>query len=427
MATTTVAPRTILSDFADEADKTDAATAINGYIYRSKDMGDSFLVTTNDGDVVINTGFPGTGKHHRQRFAKVSEHPLKYIILTQCHANQFGGAVEMKDDETQIITQARYSECRQYWIDLHDFYARRSNKLWGSVLKDRADVKHQLQEVTPDLVFDDQYVFELGQRRFELYATPGGESMDALVMWLPEDRILFSGNLFGPIFGHIPNLYTIRGDKIRSALRYIQSLERVLALEPAMIITGHEVVEGAEQIRVTVERLKEAVVYIREQTLAGMNDGTDIHQLMAEIQLPEALKVGEGHGKVSWCVRAIWEEYAGWFHYDSTTALYATPFRSVAVDVVELAGTSHLVERAQHYCDRSEPLKAIHLADLVLATEPDNRDGHRVRLNAHAQLLEQCEGENFSELMWLKSEIHAAEKMLESTYKSDSDDNIPGY
>jgi len=412
MVATTAVPRTILSDFAGEADKIDASTAINSYIYRSKDMGDSFLVTTCEGDVVVNTGFPGSGKRHRQRFAEVSDHPLKYIVLTQSHVNQFGGAAEMKEDTTQIIAQARFSECRQYWIDLHDFYARRSNKLWGRVLKKRAEVKHQIQEVSPDLVFDDYYTFELGGRRFELYATPGGESADALVVWLPEDRVLFTGNLFGPIFGHIPNLYTLRGDKIRSALRYIESLERVLALEPAMLITGHEVVKGAEQIRATVERLRDSVIYIREQTLAGMNAGADIHQLMTEIQLPVDLQVGQGHGKVSWCVRAIWEEYAGWFHYDSTTALYATPFRSVSADVVELAGSSHLIRRAQGYFTRGEPLKAIHLADLVLAAEPDNCDGLRIRLHAHKQLLDQCGGENFSEVMWLNSEIRAAEQAL---------------
>ena len=55
---------TILSGFADEADKTDDATPVNDYIFISKDMGDSILITTPGGDVVINTGLPGAGPKH---------------------------------------------------------------------------------------------------------------------------------------------------------------------------------------------------------------------------------------------------------------------------------------------------------------------------------------------------------------------------
>ena len=46
---------------------------------------------------------------------------------------------------------------------------------------------------------------------------------------------------------------------------------------------------------------------------------------MREITVPEHLDVGEGYGKTSWNVRAIWENYAGWFHHRSTTELYDVP------------------------------------------------------------------------------------------------------
>ena len=64
-------------------------------------------------------------------------------------------------------------------------------------------------------------------------------------MWLPGERTVFVGNLFGPVFGHVPNLYTIRGDKIRSAQTFLHCVDRVIALEPEMLITGHDRFEGA--------------------------------------------------------------------------------------------------------------------------------------------------------------------------------------
>src|SRR5258706_13711564 len=255
---------------------------------------------------------------------------MESLILTQCHTSQFGGATELKEPQTRIIAQRRYAEGRAYWLELNDFYTRRSGRLWGTVIQGRAEIGRLSREVTPDILFDDHYHFVLGGRVFDLYSTPGGESLDALIVFLPQDRIAFIGNLVGPIYGNLPNLYTIRGDKIRSAKRFIESVQRLLELRPNMVLTGHEVIAGADRIQTELRRVCDAVAYIREQTIAGMNAGSDVQTLMRDIRLPAALSVGQGHGKVAWCVRAIWEEYAGWFHYDATTSLYGVPRTSVA-------------------------------------------------------------------------------------------------
>ena len=42
-----------------------------------------------------------------------------------------------------------------------------------------------------------EHAFELGGLRFELIATPGGETRESMVVWLPRHRICFAGNAFG--------------------------------------------------------------------------------------------------------------------------------------------------------------------------------------------------------------------------------------
>ena len=82
-----------------------------------------------------------------------------------------------------------------------------------------------------------------------LLSTPGGETTDSLVIWLPETRTAFTGNLFGPLFGHVPNLVTMRGDRYRDALAYVDSLDLVLDLAPDRLLTGHfDPIEGADRI-----------------------------------------------------------------------------------------------------------------------------------------------------------------------------------
>jgi alkyl sulfatase BDS1-like metallo-beta-lactamase superfamily hydrolase len=264
----------------------------------------------------------------------------------------------------------------------------------------------------PTITFDDHYAFDLGGVRFELYAVPGGETTDSLVVWLPQRRICLCGHLFSALFGHCPNLVTIRGDRYREAPRFIESLDRVLALEPERLLVGHHgPIDGADRIRSELSRLRGAVAYVHAETVRGMNDRKDVHTLMREIELPPELEVGQGYGKVSWSVRAIWETYAGWFHHRSTTELYAVPAASVHEDLVALAGGADAVaERAQAKLDAGAPLEAIHLAEVALGSEPACRSALAVSLAAHERL--ERESENFWLTSWLRNQIESLRSRL---------------
>jgi alkyl sulfatase BDS1-like metallo-beta-lactamase superfamily hydrolase len=145
-----------------------------------------------------------------------------------------------------------------------------------------------------------------------------------------------------------------------------------------------------------------------------MNAGRHVQDLMREIVLPEEIRIGEFHGKTSWVVRAIWEENAGWFHYeDGTTALYGVPRPTVYPDLVELAGgAGALAARAHVHAAAGRPLEALHLLDIALGVAPDHEAALTVKKAALEQLLARSGGTNLSETMWLKAEIADAEKRL---------------
>jgi glyoxylase-like metal-dependent hydrolase (beta-lactamase superfamily II) len=392
--------------------------AINDFIFMSQDVSNSYLVTTTDGDVLVNAGTTGGGPRHQSLFAKARTGPLRRIILTQSHEDHFGGVVTLREPGTQIIAQALFPETRAYYRKLVPFFAPRVAKLWAAVLaKGSLGNTHQPTEVEPDILVEDQLAFDLGGRRFEVISTPGGETLDSLCVWMPNERVVFTGNLFGPMFLSQPFLCTVRGDKPRSVNRYLRSLERVRALGAEILITGHgEPVRGADKIRADLDRMHAAVSYVNEATMAGMNAGKDVHTLMREIRVPDDIAIGEFHGKVSWNVRSIWEEYAGWFHYDSTTSLYGEPQRNVHPDLAELAGgAAKLVERARDKLAAERPLDALHLLDIALNAEPGLRPGLEIKRDVLAKLSADCGGTNLSETMWLRSELSDVEKKLERT------------
>src|SRR6185312_15535722 len=137
---------------------------------------------------------------------------------------------------------------------------------------------------------------EVGGRRMELISVPGGETNDSLVVWLPDERICLCGNTFGPLIGHVPNLVTIRGDRYRDALTAIASVERVRDLQPELLVTGHfDPIAGAQLISDELTRLRNAIEYLHDRTVAGMNAGKDVQTLMQEIALPAEYEVGQGY------------------------------------------------------------------------------------------------------------------------------------
>lgn len=401
-----------LSDVIREGEGPQDAVPLDAGIFMSKGIANSYLVTTGDGDLLVNTGVHFEAPEIKARFERVSRHPLRAIVFTQGHPDHVGGCSQFTAPGVATIAQANHADVREYWRRLHPFYARRMAKLWGRYLADH-DRSYLPPEPALTTAFGDSHAFELGGRRFELYSTPGGEAADALVVWLPADRIAFTGNLMGPLFGHVPNLYTIRGDKYRSAMAFIRSVDRVIDLQPETLITGHEVARGAKEIRQRLAHVRDATEYLRTAVIEGMNAGADLWTLMGQVRLPPELAMPQVHGKVPWIVRAIWEEHAGWFRYESTTELYDVPPAAIWGELAELAGgTDALVSAASRHVSKDQPLRALHFTDIVLTLRPADADALRVKLAALQQLLEASGRENFSEAAWLEAEMHDAREAM---------------
>jgi glyoxylase-like metal-dependent hydrolase (beta-lactamase superfamily II) len=378
-------------------------------VWESRGVGNTYLITTPDGDVIVNPGMLFDGVRGKDLFAKVSQGPIKYILLTQSHANQCDAVELYKTPDNILVVHREWLEGRAYAKRLRRYYGRRGAKLWGTITK-MGDGREP-RDFPPDVQFDDKYAFELGGRRFEVISTPGGETRDATVVWLPEDKFVIVGNLFGPIFGHQPNLNTVRGDKPRWALQYIESAKRVRDLGAELVLTGHEVVEGAETIRAGITRLIDSTQWLHDATIAGMNEGKDLHTLMREIRPPAELVLGEGHGKAAWNVRAIWAEYSGWFDYDYTTQLYEVPRSAISVDLVALAGgAARLAVRARERLTAGEPVEAMHLIEIAREADPADPDARAVARDVLKALLDRAGGINLSEVMWLRSELAALDQ-----------------
>ena len=387
--------------------------AVHDIIHLSEGLSNSYLVVTDEGRVVVNTGMGFEAPIHRANYDAIDEGPVRFVLLTQGHVDHVGGVDAFLEEGTEVVAQAGNAAHQVDDARIAAFRARRSAFAFAQVIaKANRYVKENLggkavgqSRPTPTITFEDRHVFELGGVRFELLSTPGGETTDSMVVWLPQHRVCFAGNLFSALFGHFPNLVTIRGDRYREALGFVDSLELVRDLEPELLLVGHhDPIEGAGLIRSELDRLRGAVLHVHDETVRGMNQGRDVHTLMREVTLPPELEVGEGYGKVSWSVRAIWENYAGWFQHRSASELYGAPPDAVHADLVGLAGGPGAVaERARQRLEAGEAVAALQLAEAALSADPKHRGALEASLVAHREL--EQESENFWQTSFLQRQI----------------------
>jgi alkyl sulfatase BDS1-like metallo-beta-lactamase superfamily hydrolase len=267
----------------------------------------------------------------------------------------------------------------------------------------------------PDVRVDNDvpYTFTLGDRRFEVHARPGAEGADNVVLYLPDDKVLLTGDFFGPQFPQFPNLFTMRGEKMRKPVEYIKSIDQLLTLDIHTLLPSHlDPVRGADEIRAGMIRIREAVDFVHSETVAGMNAGKSLSELMVEIRLPERLLLSETHGKVSWAVKSIWEYYATWFHFDRTSELYATPQSAVLDDLAGIIDADAALSLVREKLQRSEPEQALLLLEIFegFDKEPDLME---LRIEVLSQLRERATvtGNDY-ELYWLDSELEKARRAL---------------
>jgi alkyl sulfatase BDS1-like metallo-beta-lactamase superfamily hydrolase len=374
-------------------------------IYMAPGFGNTFMVVTPEGNVVIDTSLSLFAPAHVKNLKAINAGPVRYIILTHGHADHTGGVDMWREEEgTQVIAQREQTELLHYQNRLGGVLQHRSFEQFSVLLglphrpflPPDAPVIDYGGEVFATTTFDAFCEFRLGGLTFQLVHTPG-ETYDHLSVWIPEYRIAFSGD---NIYGSFPNIYTLRGTKPRWALDYVESLDRVQSWHPDILAPSHQdPIYGADTIRARIQRYRDAILYVHDETVRGMNAGIDVYTLMNTIKLPPDLDVGEGYGDVAWTVRGIYEGYLGWFDENPATMYAVSPQVTYRELVTLLGGPEAILARAATLVTGGSHAEALRLTDVVLAADPQNHAALETRLTAVDALL--AASGNINEQGWL--------------------------
>jgi len=400
-------PLTNIQPTSAGANQTEALHFAGGRVHQAVGFGNTYMVTTKAGNVIIDTSMPGPAQRHHKLLTAVSNAPVKYIILTHAHGDHTGGVPLWKGPGTKVVGQAHETEFLDYQTRLAGFYAFRNAAQYDNPAGRRIANPNPGNHAAPklaDILFEKEMTLKVGDLTFKLMATPG-ETPDHLTVWVPELKAAFIGDNF---YGSFPNLYTLRGTEQRKALEYVDSLNKVLALNPEIIFPSHgEPVVGAANVRAALTKYRDAILYVHDATVKGMNDGQDVFTLMKTVKLPPELYVGEGYGQVAWSVRGIYEGYAGWFDGDAATMYPVSPTEAQG-ELAKLAGgAGPIAARAAELNAQGQPALALRLTSAALAADPKNAGALAARRDALKALL--AKSGNSNESGWLNAALRQAE------------------
>jgi len=350
---------------------------VNPHIYCATGyaLGNVIFVLTDRSVVVVDTTEgQDPARAVLNDFRKISALPVSYIIYTHHHGDHIHGAKVFAGPDTKVIAQRNHTEeMRKYMLMLG--YNRNLNMAQWAADVPRADrgatlgvdLRHPGASgyIKPQILFDEEYKFTEGGVRFELYHTLG-ETVDHLMVWLPDFETLLPGDLF---YWSFPMLAS-PGKPDRPVLEWAASLDRMRALHPAYLVGSHSrPLTGRDTIDQALGNYARAIRFVHDETVKRINAGEPLCQIRAEVRLPPDLAaqpyLQPVYGTVEWAVNGVFRQSTGWYDFDPAHLNGGDPALLDRALVEAAGGAGAIVRRAQKAADEGQLQLALEIVEVA--------------------------------------------------------------
>ena len=386
------------------------------YQLRGYDLANMSLIEGQTGGIVIDPLTAGETAAAALAFARrhLGDKPISAVIFTHSHIDHFGGVLgilspeEAAERQVPIVAPESFiTEATNENVVAGVAMARRSLYMFGprlprgvrghvgsglgkgpaygtvGILQPTETVARTPTELTLDGV------------RFVFQNAPGSEAPAELTFYLPELKT-FCG---AEVVSHtMHNLYTLRGAKVRDALRWSGYIDEIIDLfGEAEVYFGshHWPIWGNGRIADFLEKQRDTYKYIHDQTLRLALLGHTPREIAEGLELPESLRrsfPNRGYyGTVRHNARAVYQRYFGW--YDGNPAnLNPLPPAEAGARYVELAGgAAALLDQARAAHARGDYRWVAEILNHLVFADPDNQEARGLLAEAYDQLGYQAE------------------------------------
>ncbi|KAL4219815.1 hypothetical protein ACF0H5_020227 [Mactra antiquata] len=371
----------------------------NIYVALGYALANSIMLIGPEGVVIVDT--TESYKAAQEIFAefrKITNKPVTDIIYTHNHQDHINGAKAFVEDESnppnvwahESITKALYLSfkgttvagytraMRQFGVFLPELSAG-----IGFGLKfGKSDSVH-LEFIYPNkFVEGDRLDVTLAGIPLSIIHIPG-ETDDQIGVWLPGNKAFLCAD---DLYRAFPNLYAIRGTKPRALMQWVESMDKMIELEPELLVPSHtRPITKHETVMNILVEYRDAIQYVHDQTVRLINYGYDPDEIANIIRLPKSLEknpyLREFYGTVKWSSKAVFTENIGWFSGDPVDLDPLTRTEK-ATKMVDLVGAEKLLQAAKQALDAEDFQWALELSSYVLRKNSENRAAKDIKVEA---------------------------------------------
>ena len=271
--------------FASQADLEEKQVTFSqlsdhAWAYTAEGDPNTGIVIGDDAVLVADTqATPSMAADVIRRIREITDKPIRYVVLTHYHAVRVLGAAAY--GAQQILAS---EDTRDLIVERGEADKASEIGRFPRLFRDVESVPAGL--TWPTMTFRGRMSVWLGGLEVQLLQLGRGHTKGDTVIWLPEERTLFSGDLVE--FDATP----YAGDA------YFQdwpaTLERIVALEPRALVPGRgAALVGAEQVARGLAGTRDFVAELYASVKAGAAAGKDLRAVYQETFA--ALKPRYGH------------------------------------------------------------------------------------------------------------------------------------
>jgi alkyl sulfatase BDS1-like metallo-beta-lactamase superfamily hydrolase len=346
-------------------------------------------LSTDAGLVLSDTSGALTGAAVVESLRGWSEAPFHTILYTHGHIDHVGGAGAFVADAVDRGHRAprfighenlparfrRYTDTAGYNTIIN------TRQFSGAAKLGIGGLKRFLPENTPlpDVTFSDHMGLDVGGVRLDLHHDRG-ETDDHVWAWLPERKLILTGDLF---IWNLPNAGNPQKVQ-RYPLEWAVALRKMSGLGAEYLVPAHGLpVAGANRIRTVLDDTATALEALVRGTLDMMNAGERLDAILHSVKVPRELLAKPYlralYDEPEFIIHNIWRQYGGW--YDGNPAhLKPAPEAALAAEVARLGGgVATLVARAEELSEADEHRLACHLIEMAVLAEPTSKRAHAAR------------------------------------------------
>jgi glyoxylase-like metal-dependent hydrolase (beta-lactamase superfamily II) len=275
---------TMEKKFASQADVEEKKVSFDrlsdhAYAYTAEGDPNTGVVIGDDAVMVIDAqATPVMAQDVIRHIRTVTDKPIKYVTLTHYHAVRVLGAAGYSP---QQILASR---------DTYDLIVERGEADMKSEIERFPRLFRAVESVPgltwPTIVFDKRLTLWIGKLQVELLQLGRGHTKGDTVVWLPQEKILFSGDLVE--FDATP--YT--GDAYLAD--WPATLDAIAALQPQKLVPGRGAsLRTPDAVKAGLDGTRAFVTAMFESVRAGAAAGRDLKSVYRETY--ERLKPQFGH------------------------------------------------------------------------------------------------------------------------------------